>query len=69
MILVTVLMMLGSPGERANLVDMIEAPSERLNPPVLFAPGAPPTLGFRYLFARDHGRAGDFGLMADDAGH
>ena len=46
-----------------------ESPSERLNPPTLYAPGAPPVLSFRYFDASDRGRFGNLGLMTDDAGH
>jgi hypothetical protein len=46
-----------------------ESPSERLSPPVLIAPGAPPVLSFRYFDAADRGRFGNLGLMTDDAGH
>ena len=55
--------------ERLNISDVLEPPSERLNPPVLFAPGAPPVLGFRYFDAQDRGRFGDLGLVTEDAGH
>jgi hypothetical protein len=44
-------------------------PSERLNPPMELAPGAPPLLSFRYFDASDRGRFGNLGLMTDDAGH
>lgn len=50
-------------------VDIMNTPSERLHPPFLLAPGAPPVLGFRYFDARDRGRFTDLGLMTDDAGH
>lgn len=46
-----------------------QAPSERLAPPRLVAPGAPPVLSFRYFDASDRGRFGNLGLMTDDAGH
>ncbi|HTB12792.1 MAG TPA: hypothetical protein VK752_14520 [Bryobacteraceae bacterium] len=46
-----------------------ESPSERLSPPRLIAPGAPPVLSFRYFDANDRGRFGNLGLMTDDAGH
>lgn len=46
-----------------------ESPSERLSPPSLIAPGAPPVLSFRYFDASDRGRFGNLGLMTDDAGH
>jgi hypothetical protein len=53
----------------ARAVDMSEPPSERLSPPLLIAPGAPPVLSFRYFDANDRGRFGNLGLMTDDAGH
>ena len=46
-----------------------ETPSERLQAPSLYAPGAPPVLSFRYFDASDRGRFGNLGLMTDDAGH
>jgi hypothetical protein len=46
-----------------------ESPSERLSPPRLISPGAPPVLSFRYFDATDRGRFGNLGLMTDDAGH
>lgn len=52
-----------------RVVEMAERPSDRLNPPVTVAPGAPPMLSFRYFDASDRGRFGDLGLMTDDAGH
>lgn len=52
-----------------RVVNMSEPPSERLLPPVLIAPGAPPVLSFRYFDAADRGRFGNLGLMTDDAGH
>jgi hypothetical protein len=52
-----------------RVVDMSEPPSERLSPPRLIAPGAPPVLSFRYFDASDRGRFGNLGLMTDDAGH
>ncbi|MGO9258544.1 MAG: hypothetical protein ACLQU1_19835 [Bryobacteraceae bacterium] len=52
-----------------RVVDMSEPPSERLSPPMLIAPGAPPVLSFRYFDASDRGRFGNLGLMTDDAGH
>jgi hypothetical protein len=50
-------------------VDISEPPSDRLSPPALIAPGAPPVLSFRYFDARDRGRFANLGLMTDDAGH
>lgn len=52
-----------------RMVSLSEPPSERLSPPKLIAPGAPPVLSFRYFDARDRGRFGNLGLMTDDAGH
>jgi hypothetical protein len=52
-----------------RVVSMSAPPSERLSPPVLIAPGAPPVLSFRYFDASDRGRFGNLGLMTDDAGH
>jgi len=52
-----------------RVVSMAEPPSERLSPPALIAPGAPPVLSFRYFDASDRGRFGNLGLMTDDAGH
>ena len=52
-----------------RVVGMSEPPSERLAPPRLIAPGAPPVLSFRYFDASDRGRFGNLGLMTDDAGH
>lgn len=52
-----------------RVVNLSEPPSERLAPPRLIAPGAPPVLSFRYFDASDRGRFGNLGLMTDDAGH
>jgi hypothetical protein len=52
-----------------RVVGIGEPPSERLSPPRLLAPGAPPLLSFRYFDASDRGRFGNLGLMTDDAGH
>jgi hypothetical protein len=52
-----------------RVVNISDSPSERLSPPVLLAPGAPPVLSFRYFDASDRGRFGNLGLMTDDAGH
>jgi hypothetical protein len=60
---------IGAVVESGRAVETAELPSERLNPPVLFAPGAPPVLSFRYFDASDRGRFGNLGLMTDDAGH
>lgn len=55
--------------ESGRIVGIADSPSERLNPPVLIAPGAPPVLSFRTFDANDRGRFGGLGLMTDDAGH
>ena len=52
-----------------KVVNISESPSERLSPPALIAPGAPPVLTFRYVNAADRGRVDNLGLMTDDAGH
>jgi hypothetical protein len=52
-----------------RVTNLGQLPSERLSPPKLFAPGAPPVLSFRYFDASDRGRFGNLGLMTDDAGH
>ncbi len=52
-----------------RVVGAAESPSERLSPPMLIAPGAPPVLSFRYFDAAGRGRFGNLGLMTDDAGH
>ena len=52
-----------------RVVDISESPSDKLSPPALIAPGAPPVLSFRYFDASDRGRFGNLGLMTDDAGH
>lgn len=52
-----------------RIIGIADTPSERLNPPALLAPGAPPLLSFRYFDASDRGRFGNLGLMTDDAGH
>ena len=52
-----------------RVVAMSQPLSERLSPPALIAPGAPPVLSFRYFDASGRGRFGNLGLMTDDAGH
>jgi len=52
-----------------RVIGMAETPSDRLAPPPLLSPGAPPVLSFRYFDASDRGRFADIGLMTDDAGH
>ena len=55
--------------ESGRVVEMTESPPERLSPPVLIAPGAPPALSFRYFESSERGRYADLGLVIDDAGH
>lgn len=55
--------------ESGRVVGIADLPSEKLSPPALLAPGAPPVLSFRYFDAADKGRFGNLGLMTDDAGH
>ncbi len=55
--------------ESGAIVGIADSPSERLNPPKLVAPGAPPVLAFRTFDANDRGHFGSLGLMTDDAGH
>ena len=55
--------------ESGRVVGIADRPSEKLSPPALLAPGAPPVLRFRYFDAADKGRFGNLGLMTDDAGH
>ena len=61
--------MLALLAESGRVAGMVDSPSERLAPPVLVSPGAPPVLSFRYFDAADRGRFGNLGLMTDDAGH
>ncbi len=61
--------LLDSISESGRLVGLADSPSERLSPPMMISPGAPPILSFRYFDATDRGRFGDLGLMTDDAGH
>ena len=58
-----------APRLRVALSGLTETPSDRLAPPVLLSPGAPPVLSFRYFDASDRGRFDDIGLTTDDAGH
>ena len=73
MIRLAVALLLLAPAAPPDLSDVVvqmgETPSERLAPPALYAPGAPPVLSFRYFDASDRGRFGNLGLMTDDAGH
>lgn len=55
--------------ESGRVVGLADAPSDRLNPPLELAPGAPPILSFRAFDASERGRIGNLGLMTDDAGH
>ena len=64
-----IILLLEAIASSGRVVDMSEPPSERLSPPMLIAPGAPPVLRFRYFDASDRGRFDNLGLMTDDAGH
>jgi hypothetical protein len=64
-----IVLLLNAIASSGRVVAMCEPPSERLSPPLLIAPGAPPVLSFRYFDASDRGRFGNLGLMTDDAGH
>jgi len=55
--------------DSGRVVGCADSPSDRVNPPVLIAPGAPPVLSFRNFDAADRGRISQLGLMTDDAGH
>ena len=55
--------------ESGVVVGCADSPSERVNPPMMIAPGAPPVLSFRTFDATERGRLSDVGLMTDDAGH
>ena len=50
-------------------VELATPPSERLAPPGLIAPGAPPLLGFKVMEGKLRHRFGDLDLVMDDAGH
>jgi len=52
-----------------RVVGCAESPSDRVAPPMMLAPGAPPVLSFRNFDAAERGRLSDVGLMTDDAGH
>ncbi len=62
-------LLLAAIADSGRVVNLSAPPSERLSPPLLLAPGAPPLLSFRYFDASDRGRFGNLGLMTDDAGH
>lgn len=52
-----------------RVVELAEAPSQRIAPPERIAPGAPPLLSFRFFEGRDRHRFGKLDLVMDDAGH
>lgn len=52
-----------------RVVDSVQSLSDHLGTTPSIAPGAPPSLKFRYYDANERGRFGDVGLMVDDAGH
>jgi hypothetical protein len=53
----------------ADPLTLGESNSDRLAPPRLIAPGAPPLLAFRYFEGKDRHRFGQLDLVLDDAGH
>ena len=55
--------------DSGRVLSCAESPSDRVNPPVLIAPGNPPVSLFKTFDATDRGRLSDVGLMTDDAGH
>jgi hypothetical protein len=55
--------------ESGQVMEIATSPSERLAPPALIAPGAPPLLSFRALEGKQRHRFGDLDLVLDDAGH
>jgi hypothetical protein len=55
--------------ESGWVVSCADSPSDRVNPPLMIAPGAAPVLSFRTFDATERGRLSDVGLMTDDAGH
>lgn len=55
--------------QSGRVVEIGESPSERLSPPMLIAPGAPPSLSFRSFDSSERGRPANLGLVIDDAGH
>ena len=55
--------------ESGRVVGLAESPDERVSPPRLVTPGAPPVFTFRSFAESDRGRLPDLGLMTDDAGH
>lgn len=55
--------------DSGRVVGLAESPSDRVQPPVLLAPGSPPLLSFRNIDATERGLLSPSGLMIDDAGH
>jgi hypothetical protein len=53
----------------ARCLSVGETPDQRVSPPPMIAPGAPPLLSFRYYEGAVHHRYGNADLMLDDAGH
>jgi len=52
-----------------QVLELAVAPSERVAPPKLIAPGAPPLLAFRYYEAQQRHQFSNTELTLDDAGH
>jgi hypothetical protein len=61
--------LVGQASTSGRVVSAAESPSDRVAPPSMLAPGAPPVLSFRTFDAADRGRLSEVGLMTDDAGH
>jgi hypothetical protein len=55
--------------DSGRVVTVAEAPSKRVSPRPLIAPGKPPLLSFRYYEGLTHSRFGNNELVLDDAGH
>jgi hypothetical protein len=61
--------LIGQVASSGQVVEIATPVQERLAPPGLIAPGAPPLLGFRVLEGRLRHRFGGLDLVLDDAGH
>jgi hypothetical protein len=55
--------------DSGRVLSLAESPSDRVQPPLLLAPGSPPLLSFRNIDATERGLLTQSGLMIDDAGH
>jgi hypothetical protein len=52
-----------------RVLELAEAPSDRIRALPLIAPGAPPLLSFRFFEGQERHRFGGLDLVIDDAGH